>query len=131
SRAREHDLVAEERLVGDAAVARRRADDTELELALGDLRDDGLRIRDGQAHAHVGMRLVELAQQDGNDGAAGPGRGAELERPGERSLLAAADLVEQLLLESQQLLRGRIEPQPGLRRLDAAAGPVEELGSEP
>src|SRR5207237_8449062 len=112
-------------------VAWRRADDAELELPFRDLSDDGLRIRDGQPHAHVGMRLVELAEQDGNDGAAGPGRGAELERPGERTRFAAADLVEQLLLEGKQLLRGRVEPQPGLRRLDTAAGPVEGLGPEP
>ena len=45
-RDREHDLVAEERLEDDAAVAARGADDAELELALGDLLDDALRVGD-------------------------------------------------------------------------------------
>jgi len=61
--ASEHDLVAEERLEGDAAVAASCADDAELELSFGDPVDDGLRVGDGQPHAHVGMLLLELAEQ--------------------------------------------------------------------
>ena len=35
------------------------------------------------------------------------------------------------MLESEQLLRGRVQPEPRLRRLDAATGTVEELRPEP
>ena len=41
------------------------------------------------------------------------------------------DLLEQLLLEREQPLRAAVEPPPGLGRLDAAAGAVEELRAEP
>ena len=45
-RADQHDLVPEERLEGDPAVAASRADDAELELSLRDPVDDGLRVGD-------------------------------------------------------------------------------------
>ena len=73
-RANEHDLVAEERLEDDAAVAASRADDAELELSFGDPVDDGLRVGDGQPHADVRMLLLELAEQERDDRPAGPGR---------------------------------------------------------
>ena len=47
-RADEDHLVAEERLVRDGSVPRRRSDDAELELAARDLLDDRLRVRDRQ-----------------------------------------------------------------------------------
>ena len=60
----------------------------------------------------------------------GAGGGADLERPAQR-LVRLGDLVEQLLLEREHPLRAAVEPQPGLGRLDPAAGAVEELRPEP
>src|SRR5712691_11852945 len=128
---REHDLVAKERLKDDAAVTPRRTDDAELELAFGDLVNDGLRVRDRESHAHVRMQLAELAQQERDDGAARSGRRPELECAGQSVVGLAGDLLDQLLLECEQLLRGRIEPQSRLGRLDAAARAVEQLRPEP
>jgi len=71
-RADQHDLVTEERLEGNAAVATSRTDDAELELSPRDPVDDGLRVGDRQAHAHVRMLLLELAEQERDDRAAGP-----------------------------------------------------------
>ena len=130
-RDREHELVPEERLEHDAAMPTRRADGPELELTVGDAIDDRLRVGDGQPHADVGMVLAELAEQERHDGAAGPGRRAELERAADRRSISAGDIAEQLLLLGQQLLRRRVQPQTRLSRLDAAARPVEQLRSEP
>src|SRR5205807_6795265 len=82
-RTREHDLVAKERLEDDASVAPCGADDAELELAVGYLVDDRLRIRHGEPNAHLRMLLAELAQDERDDGAAGAGGSAELERSGQ------------------------------------------------
>ncbi len=129
-RACEHDLVAEERLEDDATVTARGADDAELELALGDVVDDRLRVRNGQPDTNVLMLLDELAQKQRNDCAAGPGGSPELERSGQVTFALAGHLLEQLLLQREQLLRGRVETEPCLRRLDAPSGAVKELGPE-
>ena len=73
------------------------------------------------------MELLELAEHDGQDAAARPGRGADLEPALELALGLLAELREQLLLEREQPLRAAIEPQAGLGRLDPAAGAVEQL----
>ena len=66
-RAREHDLVAEERLERNAAMPPTGPDDAELELALGDAVDDGLRVGDGEPHAQLGVLHLELAEQEWDD----------------------------------------------------------------
>ena len=127
----EHDLVAEERLEHDAAVAPRRADDSELQLAARDLLDDSLRVGDGQRDVHVGMPLLELAQHDGDHRPARPGRGAELEASRQLTLDLLAELGEQLLLLREQAQRAPVEAPPGLGRLYPTPRPVEELQAEP
>ena len=130
-RAREHDLVAEERLEHDTAMPARRADDAELELASRDLLDDPLRVGDRQGDLHGGVPLLELAEEHGEHGSAGPTRRADLEPPAELALRLVAELGEHLLLEREQPLRTAVEPMPRLGRLDTAAGAVEQLHAEP
>ena len=131
-RAREHDLVAEERLERHAAVAPRRADDAELELPAGDVLDDRLRVGDGERDARPpGSRAGTRRGGAAATIAAGPGRRAELERPGELALAAGRDLVEQLLLEREQPLRARGRVAARLGRLDPTARAVEQLRAEP
>ena len=72
----EDDLVAEEWLVGDRAVARGEADDAELELAACHPVDDRLRVRDREVNGHLGVRLGELAEKNRDDSAARAGRRA-------------------------------------------------------
>src|SRR5439155_2507594 len=66
-RADQDHLVLKERLEDDAAMAPRRADDAELELALGDELDDALRVEDGQHDMHLGVALLKLAEQQRED----------------------------------------------------------------
>ncbi len=120
-RARQHDLVPEERLEDDAAVPPSGADDAELERAIGDLVDDRLRVGDREPDAHVRVVPLELAQEDGHNRAARPGGGAELERSRDRALVVGGDLLEQVLLGGKQSLSGGVEPAAGLGGLDAAA----------
>ena len=127
----EHDLVPEERLEGDAAVAPLRADDAELELAARDLLDDVLRVGDRQRDAHGRVPPLELAEDDRQHRPARPGGGADLEPAGELALRLLAELGEELLLQREQPLRAAVEPLARLGRLDAAAGAVEELPAEP
>ena len=129
-RAGEHDLVAEERLEHHSAVTSARAHDAKLELALGDAVDDRLRVGDREPNADLGVLLLELAEQERDDGAARPRRGAELERPRERALLVLGQILEEALLERQQSLGRRVQTQPCLGRLDAAARTVQELSPE-
>ena len=126
----EHDLVPEERLEGHTAVAARSSDDAELELPVRNLVDERLSVGHGQAHAHVRVLLVELAEQERHDGASGARRGPELERPGDRALVVGLELFEEMLLEREEPLCGRVEQAPGLRRLHPAPGAVEQLPPE-
>ena len=126
-RAREHDGVAEERLVLDAPVPRRRADDAELERPVGDALDDRLRVEDEQRDVQRRVLLGEPAEELREDDAAGPGRRADLERAGELAGRVLGELGEDLVLELQQPLRAAVEAGAGLGRLDAPAGAVEEL----
>jgi hypothetical protein len=73
------------------------------------------------------MELLELPEDHRQDGSTGPGGGADLEPAFELALGFLAEVREQLLLERDQPLRSAVEPQPGLGRLDPAAGAVEEL----
>ena len=59
----EDDGVAEERLVLDAAMTRRRADDAELEAAVGDPLDDGLRVEDREGDMQLRVELREPAEE--------------------------------------------------------------------
>ena len=72
------------------------------------------------------MQLLELAEDDRQDAAARPGRGADLEPALELALGFVAEVREQLLLEREQPLRSAVEPETGLGRLDPAAGAVEK-----
>ena len=68
--------------------------------------------------------------RSGSTIAAGPGRGADLERAAQRRV-GLGELLEQLLLEREHPLGAAVESQPGLGRLDPAAGAVEQLRPEP
>src|SRR5205823_6610028 len=105
--------------------------DAELELPSSDLVDDRLRVGDRQPYVDVRIRLLELAEQERDDRAARPCRRAHLKRARQGALVAAGDVLEQLVLEREQLLRGRVQTQPGLGRLDPPAGPVEQAAAEP
>ena len=72
------------------------------------------------------MQLLELPEDDGQNAPARPGRSADLEPALELALGLIAEIREQLLLERQQPLRSAVEPEPGLGRLDPAAGTVEK-----
>jgi hypothetical protein len=74
---------------------------------------------------------LELAEQDRDDRAARAGRGADCERAAELAAFALLELLDQLLLELQHPLRAAVEREPGLGRLDAAAGAVEQSAVEP
>ena len=130
-RAGEDHLVLEERLEADGAVAASGSDDAELELALGHEVDHGLGVRNGQRHADARVLALELAQEDRDDDRGRPRRGADRDLAGELPLALAGHLVDELLLEGQQPLRASVEAETRLRRLDPAAGAVEQLGAEP
>ena len=104
-RAGEDDGVAEERLVLDAAVARRRADDAELEGAVGDALDDGLRVEDAERDVQLRVQLGELGR-----GACerttppGPVEAPISKRAGELAGRVVGELVDDLLLEREQPL---------------------------
>ena len=106
----EHDLVAVERLEGDAAVPAADADDAELELPPRDLLDDGVRVGDRERDVHLRVELLELGEHDRQHAPSGPGRAADLEPAGELALRLVAELLEQLLLDREQPLRAAIEP---------------------
>ena len=129
-RADEDDRIVEERLEGDAAMATRRADDAELELARGDALDDRLRVEDPERDAQLRMPLRELAEELREDDPARTGGGADLEAA--RQLVASLErhLGHDLLLEREQALRAAVEPHAGLGRLDSAARAVEQLRPE-
>ena len=129
-RADQDHLVLEDRLEADGPVAPRRADDAELEPAVGDEIDDRLGVVHLERDAEVGVALVELAQEHGHDDRGGAGRGADRELARELAGAVGGDLVEHLLLELQHALGAAEEAQPGLGRLDAAAGAVEQLRPE-
>ena len=121
----------EERLEHDAAVAARRADDPELELAGGDPLDDRLRVEDPQHDVQLRVQRLELAEQVREHDPAGAGRGADLERPLELVGRLLGDLGDDLLLEREQPLRAAIEPHARLGRLDPPPRAVEQLRPEP
>ncbi len=127
----QHDLVAEERLERHAAMARRRADDAELELSAGDGVDHVLRVAHLQRDRHAGVVLLELAEEERQHRRARPGRAADLELARELAFLGARDLLQQLLLEREHPLGAPVEPEPGLGRLHPTTGPVEQPLPEP
>ena len=75
----EHDLVVGERLELHAAVTRRRADDAELELSLGDELDHGARVVHLERDPNGWVRTLELAEELRHDDGGRPGRGADRE----------------------------------------------------
>ena len=99
----------------------RGADDAELELPLRDAVDHGLRVRDRERDGDPGVRALELAEEQRDDGAAGAGRGADRERAAQRPAVAGVQLLDELLLELQHALRSAVEREARFRRLDAAA----------
>ena len=76
--------------------------------------------------ATPGFASWELAEEERQHGRPRPGRAADLQPPRELPLGLARDVFEQLLLEREQALRAAVEPLPGLGRLDAATGAVEQ-----
>ena len=118
-RAGEHDVVAEERLEGDAAVPPSRADDPQLELTLGDALDHRLRVGDRERDRDARVLPLELAEQHRDDRAPRPGGGADLQRAAELTAARRVELVEQLPLEREHPLRPAVEREPCLGRLDA------------
>ncbi len=107
-----------------------RADDAELELPVGDELDDRLRVVHLECDLHVGVAVLELAQEQRHDDGRRAGGGADRELAGQRTCPLRRHLAEQLLLELQQPLRSAVEAPARLGRLDAPAGAVEQLGSE-
>ncbi len=130
-RAHEHDLVVGERLELDTAVARRGADDAELQLPFRDEVDHGPRVVHLERDADGRVRALELAEELRHDDRGGPGRGADREHAREVALRLRDDVGEHLLLEREEPLRAAVQAPSGLGRLDAAPRPVEELGAEP
>ena len=130
-RAGEDHRVVEERLVLDAAVPRRGADDAELERAVGDALDDGLRVEDAERDVQLRVRFGELAEELREHDPAGAGRRADLERALELAGRSLLQLADDLVLELEQPLRAAVEPKPGLGRLDPPPGAVEQLRPEP
>ena len=130
-RAHEHDLVVRERLELDAAVAWRRPDDPELELALRNELHHGPRVVDLERHPHCWVRALELAEEQRHDDGGRPRRGADREHAGELALRLRDHVGEHLLLQREKPLRAAVEAPPGLRGLHATSRPVEELRPEP
>src|SRR5215470_4673211 len=112
-------------------MAAAHTDDPELKLAPSYLLDDRVRVRDRQRDVHQWMLLLELAEDHGEHAPPGPGGRADLEPPLELALGLLVEACEQLLLEREQPLGTPIQAEPGLGRLDPAAGPVEEPLAHP
>ena len=106
-------------------------DDTELQFARGDALDDRLGVEHPQRDVQLRVELLELAEKLGDHDPAGTGRGADLEHPGKLVATLEPDLGDDLLLECEQPLCAAVEAHSRLGRLDATAGPVEELRPEP
>jgi hypothetical protein len=83
-RDREHDFVPDERLELERAVATKRADDPELELAVDYAVDDGLRVPDRKRDVEIWMLALEIAEQERDEVCAGPRGSADGERSGAR-----------------------------------------------
>src|ERR687895_97240 len=129
-RADEDHFIAKEGFEHDRSMGTRRPHDAELELALGDELDDALRVEDRQGDLDAGVAEVELAEEQRYDAASGAGRGADPDRAGELAVGLGDDLVDELLLESEQPLCAPVQAPPGLRWLNATPGAVEELPAE-
>ena len=129
-RADQDHLVLEDRLEAHRPVAAGSADDAELELAVGDEVDDRLGVVHLERDPQLGVPQLELAEQDRHGDRGRAGRSADRQLTRQRSGAFGGDLVEHLLLELKQALGAAVEAQAGLRRLDTAAGAVEQLGAE-
>ena len=130
-RAGQDHRVAEERLVLHGAVARRGADDAELERPVCDMLDDRLRVEDAQSDVDLWVHGGELTEELREDDPAGPGRSADRERAFECAGRLLGELARDLLLERDQPLGAPVEAQARLGRLHPAPRAVEELESEP
>jgi lipopolysaccharide/colanic/teichoic acid biosynthesis glycosyltransferase len=126
----EHDLVARQRLELEGAVTPERADDSQLELPLGDPLDDRLGIRDREGHLHPRVIALEVAKEK-RDEVRSRARGrADRERPLKLAAGLLLELGKQLSLELKEALGSAIEPEAGFRRLDTATRSVEELSAQ-
>jgi hypothetical protein len=121
----------EKRLVLHAAVARRGADDAELEAAVGDALDDRLRVEDEELHVQLRVRVGEEAEERREHDAARPGGRADGERALELARRLLGEPGDDLLLELEEPLRRPVQLEAGLGGLDAAPRTVEELRPEP
>ena len=82
----EDDLVAKERLEGNRPLPRCRSDHAELDLAPRDGVDHVLGVEDGERNRQLGVTPLELAEENGEDGAPRPCRSPDLEPPAEGGL---------------------------------------------
>ena len=110
-------------------MATREADDAELERAVGDELDDAMRVGDRERDAQLRVVRASSPSRSGTTEPPGPVDAPSSKRP--VIALALGQLVEELLLRSEHALRVPVEPLPGLGRLDAAPGAVDELDAEP
>ena len=96
----------EERLVLDAAVPRRSADDPELERPVGDALDDGLRVEDAERDVQLpGAAAANSHRSCDSTHAARPGRRADLEAcPSSSPVASSASSLTISLLEREQPL---------------------------
>ena len=81
--------------------------------------------------ATPGFSRWNSQRSTGNDGAPGPGGGAHLEGAAQLAARARMELFDHLALEGKHPLGAAVESKAGLRRLDAAAGTVEQPAPEP
>ena len=130
-RAGEDHLVLEERLEADGAVAASGADDAELELALGHEVDTDCVSETVSDTRTPGCSRWNSHRRIGTTIAAGP-----VEAPIESSPVSSpwpSPVTSSTSCSSsdEQPLRAAVEPQTRLRRLDPAAGAVEQLRAEP
>ena len=79
-------------------MAAHRADDPELELAVGDAVDDRVRVGDRERDGQVRVAALELAQEERHEVRPRACRGAERQRPGQNAVVRGGNVLEQLLL---------------------------------
>jgi hypothetical protein len=77
------------------------------------------------------MVALELAQEQRKEVAAGAGRGADCECSVKLAALLPRELLVELMLELEDALSLLVQDEPGLGRLNAAPGAVEERATEP
>ena len=78
-----------------------------------------------------GCASANSQRSSGTRCAPGPGGGADAEPPGQLAGSLVREVGEQLVLDGEQALGAAVEREPGLGRLDAAPGAVDQLLPDP